>query len=72
MVQTPSCIVGLGLLVPTRGSTALALVGPRRAEARCSRLLQGTLFREVPRLSTSIASTALAAVVGVEGVAVTS
>jgi hypothetical protein len=65
-------MVGLGLRVPASGSTALTLVGSRRAEARRSRLLQGTLLREVPWLTTSIAATSLAAVVGVEGVTVSS
>jgi hypothetical protein len=72
MVQTASCIIGLGLLVPTSGSTALTLIGSRRAEARCRRLLKWALLREVSRLATGVASNALAAVIGVECVAVTS
>jgi hypothetical protein len=51
---------------------ALTLVGSRRAEARCRRLLQRALLREVSRLATGVASAALAAVGGVECVVVTS
>jgi hypothetical protein len=72
MVQAASSNISLILLVPPRGSTALTLIGSRRAEARCNRLLQGTLLREVPWLATSIAATSLAVVVGVEDVTVTS
>jgi hypothetical protein len=72
MVQTASCIIGLGLLVPTSGSTALTLIGSRRAEARCSWLLQRALRREVSQLATGVTSAALAAVSGVESVAVAS
>jgi hypothetical protein len=72
MVQTASCIIGLGLLVPTSGSTALTLIGSGCTKARCRRLLQGALLREVSRLATCVASTALVAVSGVESVAVTS
>jgi hypothetical protein len=72
MVQTASCMIGLGLLVPTRGSTALTLSGSRRAEARGSWLFQRALLREVSRLATGVASAALAAVSEVEHVAVAS
>jgi hypothetical protein len=72
MVQAASRIIGLGLLIPTSGSTALTLVGLRRAEARCRRLLQRALLREVSELTTGVTSTTLAAVIGVESVAVTS
>jgi hypothetical protein len=72
MVQTASGIVGLSLRVPPRGSTALTLIGSRRAEARCRWLLQGTLLREVSELATSVAATSLATVGGVESVAVAS
>jgi hypothetical protein len=72
MVQAASGIVVLSLRVPPRGSTALTLIGSRRAEARRRWLLQGTLLREVPRLATSVAATSLAAVGGVESVAVAS
>jgi hypothetical protein len=72
MVQTASCILGLSLQVPTRGSTALTLIGSRCAEAQGSRLLQRTLLGEVSRLTTCVASTALTAVGGVEGVVVVS
>jgi hypothetical protein len=64
--------MGLGLRVSTGGSTALTLIGSRCAEARGRRLLQRTLLREVSRLTTSVASTALSAIGGVEGVAVVS
>jgi hypothetical protein len=64
--------MGLGLRVSTGGSTALTLIGSWRADARGRRLLQRTLLREVSRLTTSVASTALAAIGGVEGVAVVS
>jgi hypothetical protein len=72
MVQTASCMIGLGLLVPTSGSTALTLIGSRRAEAWGSWLLQRALLREVSRLATGVASAALAVVSGVECVAVAS
>jgi hypothetical protein len=72
MVQAASGNIGLILLVSPRGSTALTLVGSRRTEARCRWLLQGTLLREVPWLTISIAATSLAVVIGVEGVTVTS
>jgi hypothetical protein len=72
MVQTASCIVGLGLRVSSRRSMALTLIGSRCAEAWGRRLLQRTLLREVSRLTTSVASTTLTAVGGVEGVAVVS
>jgi hypothetical protein len=70
MVQAASCSIGL-VLLPS-GSTALTLIGSRRAEARCRGLLEWALLREVPRLSTSVASAALAAVSGVERVVVAS
>jgi hypothetical protein len=72
MVQAASCYIGLVLLSLPRGSTALTLIGPRRAKARRRWFLQGTLLREVPWLATSIAAASLATVGGVEGVAVTS
>jgi hypothetical protein len=50
----------------------LTLIGFRRAEARRRGFLQGALLREMPWLATSIAATSLAAVGGVEGVAVSS
>jgi hypothetical protein len=72
MVQAAPCSISLVLLVLPSGSTALTLVGSRRAEARCRRLLQRALLREVSRLVTSVTFAALAAVAGVEYVAVTS
>jgi hypothetical protein len=72
MVQTASCSIGLVLRVLPSGSTALTLVGFRRAEAWCRRLLQRALLREVSWLAIGVASAALAAVSGVECVAVTS
>jgi hypothetical protein len=72
MVQATSGYIGLVLLSLARGSTALTLIGSRRAEARRSRLLQGTLLREVSWLATSIAATSLATVGGVEDIAVSS
>jgi hypothetical protein len=72
MVKAASCIMGLGLRVPTRGSTALTLIGSRHAEARSRGLLQRALLREVSRMTTSVTSTTLAVVIGVESVAVTS
>jgi hypothetical protein len=54
-----------------QGSTALALIGPRRVEARGSWLLQGALLGEVSRLATGVAATSLATGVGVGRVAVT-
>jgi hypothetical protein len=72
MVQAAPCSISLVVLVLPRGSTALTLVGSRRAEARCRRLLQRALLREVSRLATGVASAALAAVGGVERVAVAS
>jgi hypothetical protein len=72
MVKEASSNIGLILLVPTRGSTALAMIGLQRAKARCSRLLQGTLLREVSSLTTSVASTALSTGIRIESVAVTS
>jgi hypothetical protein len=64
--------IGSILLVPSRGSTALALIGPRRIEARGSWLLQGALLREVSRLTIGVAATSLDMRVGVDSVAVTS
>jgi hypothetical protein len=64
--------MGLGLRVPTRGSTALTLIGSRHAEARGRRLLQRALLREVSRLTTNVASTALATVGGIESIVFTS
>jgi hypothetical protein len=64
--------MGLGLRVPTRGSMALTLIGSRCAEARSRGILQRALLREVSRLTTGVTSTTLAAVIGVESVAVTS
>jgi hypothetical protein len=72
MIQAAFGNIGVVLLILPSGSTALTLIGPRRAEARCSRLLKGALLREVSRLATGVTSTALAAVSGVECVAVTS
>jgi hypothetical protein len=70
MIQTASCSICLSLLVPPRGSTALTLIGSRRAKARRSRLLQGTLLREMSWLATSVAAASLAVVGGIEDVAV--
>jgi hypothetical protein len=64
--------MGPGLQVPTRGSTALTLIGLRHAEAQSRGLLQRALFREVSRLTTGVTSTTLAVVIAVESVAVTS
>jgi hypothetical protein len=72
MVQAASSNIGLTLRVPSRGSMALTLIGFRRTEARRKWFLQGTLLREMPWLATSIAATSLAAVGGIEGVAVSS
>jgi hypothetical protein len=72
MIQAASSNIGLSFQVPPRGSMALTLIGSRRAEARRRRLLQGTLLREVSWLVTSVATTSLAAVAGVEGVTVSS
>jgi hypothetical protein len=72
MVQAASCCIGLVLWVLSSGSTALTLIGSRRAEARCRGLLQRALLREVSWLAAGITSAALAAVGGVECVAVTS
>jgi hypothetical protein len=72
MIQAASGNIGLILLILPRGSTALTLIGSRRAEARCSRLLQGALLRELSGLATGVTSTTLATVIGVESVAVTS
>jgi hypothetical protein len=72
MVQAASSNIGLVLLSLPSGSTALTLIGSRRAEARRRWLLQGTLLREVSWLATSIAATSLTVVGGVEDVAVSS
>jgi hypothetical protein len=72
MIQAAPCLVGLSLLVPTSGSMALTLIGSWHAEAWCSRLLQGTLLREVSWLASSIAATSLVAAGGIEDVAVAS
>jgi hypothetical protein len=72
MVQEASCSIGLVLLILPSGSTALTLIGSRRAEARGSWLLQWAFLREVSRLAAGVTSTALAAVIGVESVAVAS
>jgi hypothetical protein len=72
MVQAASCYIGLILLSLPRESTALTLIGSRRAEARRGGFLQGALLREMPWLSTSIAATSLAVVGRVEDVAVSS
>jgi hypothetical protein len=48
------------------------LIGFRRAEARCRGFLQGAFLREMPRLTTSVAATTLAAVDRVESVAISS
>jgi hypothetical protein len=72
MVQAASGNIGLVLLILPSGSTALTLIGSRRAEARGSGLLQRALLREVSRLAIGVASTALAAVSGVECVVITS
>jgi hypothetical protein len=72
MVQVAPRNICLILRVPPRGSTALTLIGSRRAEARRRGFLQGTLLREVPWLATSIAATSLAVVGGVEDVTVSS
>jgi hypothetical protein len=72
MVQAASGNIGLVLLILPSGSTALTLIGSRRAEARGSWLLQRALLREMSRLATGVTSAALAAVSGVEGVAVAS
>jgi hypothetical protein len=72
MVQAASRSIGLVLQVLPSGSTALTLVGSRRAEARRRGLLQRALLREVSWLATGVASATLAAVSGVECVAVTS
>jgi hypothetical protein len=66
MVQAASCYIGLVLLSLPRGSTALTLIGFRRAEAQRRWFLQGALLREMPWLATSIVATSLAAV-GVGG-----
>jgi hypothetical protein len=50
----------------------LTLIGFWRAEARRRGFLQGALLREMPWLTTGIAATSLAAVGGMEGVAVSS
>jgi hypothetical protein len=50
---------------------ALTLIGSWHVEAWGSRLLQGTLLGEVPRLATSIAASSLATSVGIGRVAVT-
>jgi hypothetical protein len=71
VVEAASSNISLSLRVPTRGSTALTLIGPWRVGAWRRWLLQGTLLGKVPRLATSVASTSLAAVGGVECVAVT-
>jgi hypothetical protein len=72
MVQAASGNMGLVLRILPSGSTALTLIGSQRAEARGSWLLQWALLRKVSRLATGVASTALAAVSGVESVAVAS
>jgi hypothetical protein len=72
MVQAASGNIDLSFRVPSKGSTALTWIGPRRAEARRRWLLLGTLLREVSRPATSVAVTSLAAVDGVEGVTVPS
>jgi hypothetical protein len=72
MVQATSGYIGLVLLSLPKGSTALTLIGSRRAEARRRRLLQGTLLREVSWLTTGIAAASLTMVGGVEDVAVSS
>jgi hypothetical protein len=72
MIQTASSSVCPSLLVSPRGSTALTLIGLRRAKARCSRLLQGTLLREMSWLATSVAAASLVVVGGIEDVAVAS
>jgi hypothetical protein len=72
MVQAALYSIGLVLWILPSGSTALTLVGSQRAEAQCRGLLQRALLREVSWLATGVASAALAAVCGVECVAVTS
>jgi hypothetical protein len=72
MVQAASCSIGLVLLILPSGPMALTLIGSPRAEARGSWLLQWALLREVSRLAACVTSTALAAVIGVESVAVAS
>jgi hypothetical protein len=72
MVQAASGNIGLVLLILPRGSTALTLIGSRRAEGPGSWLLQRALLREVSRLAIGVTSAALVAVSGVEGVAVAS
>jgi hypothetical protein len=64
--------IGLTLRVSSRGSTALTLIGFRRAEAQCGWFLQGAFLREMPWLSTGITTTSLATVDGIEGVAISS
>jgi hypothetical protein len=71
MVQAALGNIGLVLLVPPRGSTALNLIGLWHVEARGGWLLQRTLLGEVPRLATSIAATSLTTSVGICRVVVT-
>jgi hypothetical protein len=72
MIQAASSNIGLVLLILPSGSMALTLIGSQRAEARGSWLLQRALLREVSGLAAGVTPTALAAVIGVESVAVTS
>jgi hypothetical protein len=72
MIQAATGNISLTLRVPSRWSTALTLIWFRRAEARRRWFPQGALLREMPRLAIGVTATSLAAVDGIEGVAVSS